>query len=102
MRFRIGWYITSRLASVSKAESATTKHLIKKHVKHIAVAQPTSCSFFLRPLDSIGNRLSIKNSLPPYSRKPNAAKNDITATNSFAIASATLLSSIQRYIQMQI
>jgi hypothetical protein len=36
---------------------------MRKQVKHIAVTDPTSWSFFLLPFDSIGNLLSMKNNL---------------------------------------
>lgn len=48
--------MTSRSASPwSKTDHATTMALKVKHVAQMAVTNPTSRSFFLRPLLSIGN-----------------------------------------------
>lgn len=48
--------MTSRSASPwSMADQATTMALNVKQVAQIAVTKPTSRSFFLRPLLSIGN-----------------------------------------------
>lgn len=40
---------------------------------------PTSRSFFLRPRLSMGNRCSIRNRRPPYTRNPTAAASDTAA-----------------------
>ena len=92
-----GWSITSRSASrasstpqalinalmgtMSKAAYRPLifhAHLMLKQVAQMAVTNPTSRSFFCRPRDSMGNRRSITNNRPPYTKKPMAAAREMT------------------------
>ena len=72
--------MTSKSASaLSNADQATMTALAVKHAAQMQVTKPTSRSFFLRPLDSMGKRLRRVNNLPPYSMKPAAAERETIA-----------------------
>ena len=87
---RTGWFITSRPSLVSaNALAHTIPARMVKHVAHTAVTAPTSLSFFCRPLLSTGNRRSMANSRPPYTRNPPAANAHTNARKSADVFSKT-------------